>query len=83
MYLQNKPFLNEKVQKNTIRIIVILFTKTKHNGHFEKEQSGSKRKFMAAQNFKLSLIVLTWLCPSAVLSSSQNFKFRKWRLEQI
>jgi hypothetical protein len=58
---KKKSSLNEKGQQNTIRIIDVLFTRTKHNGHLAGVQFSSKRNFMAAQNFKLSLIVLTWL----------------------
>ncbi len=59
--LENKSVLNKKQQTNANRIIEVLFNKTKHNGHFAKVQFSSKRTFMATQNFKLSLIVLTWL----------------------
>jgi hypothetical protein len=60
-YLENKSALTEKQQTNANRIIEVLFNKTKHNKHFAKVQFGSKRNFMATQNFKLSLIVLMWL----------------------
>jgi hypothetical protein len=59
-YLENKSALNKKQQNNAKRIIEVLINRTKHNGHFAKVQFGSKRNFMATQNFKLSLIVLTW-----------------------
>jgi hypothetical protein len=61
-YLENKSALDEKQQNNTRRIIEVLFNRSKHKRHFAKVQLGSKRSFMATQNFKLSLIVLTWLC---------------------
>jgi hypothetical protein len=48
-------------QTNANRIIEVLVNKTKHNKHFAKVQFGSKRNFVATQNFKLSLILLIWL----------------------
>ncbi len=48
-------------QNNAKRIIEVVYSRTKHNRHFVKVQFGSKRNFMATQNFKLSLIVLMWL----------------------
>ncbi len=60
-YLENKSTLTEKQQTNVRRIIDVLFLETKHNGHFARVQFGSKRHFMENENFKLSLIVLTWL----------------------
>ncbi len=60
-YLQNKSSLSKMGQKNAIRTIDILFTKTMYNGHFVKVQYGRRRNYVATQSFKLSLIVLTWL----------------------
>jgi hypothetical protein len=60
-YLENKSALTQKQPTNANRIIDVLFNKTKHNERFAKVQFSSKRNLMANQNFKLSLIVLTWL----------------------
>ena len=43
------------------RIIQVLFLRTKHNGHFARVQFAGKKQLMENHNFKLSLIVLTWL----------------------
>ncbi len=48
-------------KKNVERIIQVLFLRTKHNGHFARVQFAGKKQLMENHNFKLSLIVLTWL----------------------
>jgi hypothetical protein len=60
-YLKNKSALSESQQKNAERIIQVLVLRTKHKGHFARVQFGGKKQLMESHNFKLSLIVLTWL----------------------
>jgi hypothetical protein len=60
-YLKNESTLSESQQKNAEKIIQVLFLRTKYNGHFARVQFGGKKKLMENHNFKLSLIILTWL----------------------
>ena len=80
-YLDGNTILTEDQQDNASRVLDVLFTKTIHSGHFTKIHLAGVTKFCSITNFRLSLIILTWvrqlqqyfLCPANINSPTRDW----------
>ncbi len=63
-----------------MKILDILFEKTKHNSYFDKIVFGSKQKFKNMENPTLCLVILTWLwqIQHCFFEKSEQDPLRDW-----
>ncbi len=76
-YLNNKQ---HKHKEMPLRVLDILFDKTKHNSYFDKIMMGSKQKFKNMKNPTLCLVMLTWLrqLQQCFFEKSEQDTLRDW-----
>ncbi len=76
-YLNNKQ---HKHKETALKVLNLLFDKTKHNSYFDKIILGSKQKFKNMKNPTLCLVMLTWLwqLQQCFFEKSEQDTLRDW-----
>jgi hypothetical protein len=76
-YLNNKQ---HEHKETVLRVLDILFDKTKHNSYFDKIILGSKQKFKNMKNPTFCLVMLTWLwqLQQCFFEKSEQDTLRDW-----
>jgi hypothetical protein len=76
-YLNNKQHEHKETE---LKVLDILFDKTKHNSYFDKIILGNKHKFKNMKNPTLCLVMLTWLrkLQQCFFGKSEQNTLRDW-----
>ncbi len=76
-YLNNKQ---HKCKEMALKVLGILFDKTKHNSYCDKITLGSKQKFKNMKNPKLCMVMLTWLwqLKQCIFEKSEQDTLKDW-----
>jgi hypothetical protein len=76
-YLNNKQ---HEHKETALKVLNILFDKTKHDSYFDKIMLGSKKKFKHMKKPTLCLVMLTWLqqIQQCFFEKSEKDTVRDW-----